>query len=161
MPEIMKKLGRIFQYFNQGLSGYLGVAISLVSSLLIIYNYLIAKYLPTSPIVFIILLVLVSLCSLAIGWFAKKSGFWAGSNELGAEINPWLSRILGEKELISYKLSLINTNLSIEDTKLKTRFYADNGYDTRPLELELSRLTDYKKNIEELIADASGVKGKE
>ena len=155
MKGIMKKLGRTFQYFNQGLSGYLGIALSLVSSMLIIYNYVIAKYLPTSPLLFIILTVVVCVCSLVIGWIAKKSGFWAGSNELGAEINPWLSRILGKKEVVSYKLTLISVNLTIEDTKLKIRFYTDNGYNTRLLEEELARMTDYKKNIEELIANAS------
>ncbi len=157
MAGTMKKLGRLFQLFNQGLSGYLGVAISLISSLLIIYNYIIAKYFPTSIFLFLFLFVVVSVCSLVIGWIAKKSGFWAGSNEIGAEINPWLSRILGQKELISYKLSLIGTELNIEDTRLKIRFYSDNGYDTRPLEVKLAEFIDYKKNIEELIANAGGI----
>lgn len=149
--EIIRISGRLWQYAVQGFAGYVGMILSLLSSLLIIYNFLVAKYIPTSPILFILLAIGLSLFSLWLGYAAKKYGFWDASNELAVEVNPYLSKILGKKDQLGWEQNLINTNLSIESMKVQITFYKKEGINTKSLEEQLQKLVDFKKNIEDML----------
>ena len=151
----IQKMGRLWQYFVQGLGGYVGILLSLVSSLTIIYNFVIIKFIHPSLVLFFSLLIGFSIIALGLGWLARKTGFWYGSVEAASEINPYLDKILGKKDQLGWEQNLINTDLNIEGMKLTIAFYKDLGYDTTQYEEQFRKLIEFKKNIEDILKNST------
>lgn len=145
------RAGRFWSYLNQGLGNYAGTLVSLLSSLLIIYNFLVIKYTGNNPILFPALLVFVVLISFLIGWVAKKSGFWYASNELNVEINPWIDHILGKKERMSYELMLKNYEIQQDSLESMANMPGVTEAQKKKLAQDVREIEKMRNRVQELL----------
>ena len=152
IQNIRMRLGRAYAAVNYGY-GVIGWIISLLGWTSVI-GLVLMKYIPTWLVYFSIPMIVVSIAFI-VGYIFKKHGIWENQNGVGAEMNPYLGRILGQKEYLSYVQHVQGMNLIYETTKLQLRWFKEDlHYDTGQAEKSLANYMSLIEYYEKLVAEA-------
>lgn len=131
VKRVFDIVGRAYMYFKLGWSNYYALVLGMTAYLVIIYNYVLSKYLPLNAIIYVGLGILVIFVSIITGYLSKRSGFWGREHQISTEANPVLNYPIGEKEVLGYDSSILGHEASVlgYDSSIL-------GYETTILQVE-------------------------
>lgn len=136
--EILNKISVAYFFFKLGWGNYLALILGATAYLTIIYTYLIAPFIKIPAILALgISAILLIIVSTLTGILTQKSGFWGKEHWMGTLSNPALNVPVGEKEILSYDLSIIGYQTGIIGIKNQIEINKVLGISTNELDKAL------------------------
>ncbi len=144
---------RVFFYTRLGWGSYIAWWLGAIAYVTIIYELLLVKIIPDTPVITGIILVGLLMASGILGYAMKELKIFGEEHAINAETNPYINKPIGFKEIANYEMRLQGLDVQIQtyDVHLQRLEMQQQEYEMRIQSikirmLELQAMMDLKIN---------------
>jgi len=142
-------LSRLYFYTKLGITNYLAWWLGIFAYITIIYALILKPYFNATLWVYALIFIGFLIVGFFLGYYMKKLKVYGQEHAINTETNPYINKLIGKKEILSWQMGYLGIQQSIKMTRLWISFFKHHW----PAPYNPNESPEELKEIEALLVD--------